>query len=275
MSKSLKFAFIFSTLTLAMVLSIGCGDDDGGGVIPGTPDSGITLPGADAAVESCDTVTQDCEAETDKCSVNVEVPATGAVWSTTCRPITGSLELGAMCMRDPSVGNPGVGKDNCAEGLYCTARGNPDGDVTPEARVCRRFCQSTAGCTGGGANFTCMQLTTNLTPATGICIDSCAPLGTGTCVEGAWCTPQSDIQGMTKGECTEAGTAEVNTECAGTITCGANLICVTSTMGETMTNVCRAVCDLAATPAFPCAMGETCSPIGGFPADYGVCTPNV
>ncbi len=277
MKKSFQFALILGTLMTMALLAGACSDDSGPKGLPGTPDSGIVLPMPDAApAMSCDPLAQNCTAATDKCSLDLTQSATAATWGESCRPQTGMVAAGAMCARSME-GAPGVGKDNCAKGLYCTAIGNFAADTSAAARVCRTFCRSNSQCTVG-THPACFQLTAMRNPDTGFCVDSCNILADdGICTGGTWCEPSRSMEGQALGLCSTAGTAAVGETCGGmpVVDCQKGSVCITT--NSTMMSACAAWCDIVADPTmakFPCPANFTCKAFGNGPTDFGICSAN-
>ncbi len=274
MKKSLQFAFVLGHLACATLLFGACGGDESSPVIAHPPpDASVVLPDA----QGCDPLTQDCTAETEKCSIDLSQPDdTTSIWATTCRAITGTVAVGEHCTRS-AEGAPGVGKDNCVEGGYCTAIGDLAGNVDATARVCRTFCRSSGSC---DKTQTCLALTSGLTPNTGICVNRCnIMVDDGTCTGGAWCAARLNFENQSAGFCVKTGTAAVGATCSDTINCVSKALCVTSTPagGGAPTSACRASCDIVVDPAvpmFPCEAGFTCKPFTMGPTDWGFCAPN-
>ena len=260
MRKSFQFAFVIGQLLLATSFVTACGGDDSPPIAPSIDGGGIVLP-----PESCDIATQDCTGPTEKCTVALNDANMTMPWSSICR-VAGTVGVGEMCLRE-AEGSPGVGRDNCAKGLYCTAFGTPSGDVTPASRKCRVFCRGGAAC--GGEEF-CRPLTTGTTPVDGICIPKCTPITGTECTDGAWCVPISDYEMTTVGECTKPGTATAGQPCSAEdmIECAANHICIVK-MADPNNPICASLCDAAGN--LPCTAPQVCQGLNGFPADFGVC----
>jgi hypothetical protein len=258
-----KSLIVIGLTCLALTACGSSGDDDD--ILP-TPDAGVHVgPDAMVVAASCMTDLQDCPDPNQKCTVSID---TSNNWSTVCRDIhENAVGIDVACMRD-SDGNTGVGRDNCDKLGYCTALGNPDGTFGIGFQTCRQFCRATSQCDG---THECMTLT-DLVPADGICIDSCTALGTDTCTDGAWCEPKDNIQLESRGICVKGGTLTLGQTCGGAVAddCATNLLCVSH---PDMTSTCDQVCDLAGTqvtcPQDPVA--TTCTMIGNFATDYGVC----
>jgi hypothetical protein len=268
-----KFAFALLILTFAAPLTGGCGDDG--------PDLLPPLPIYDAAPPSppdagaCDPVAQDC---TDgKCSLDLTQVMNTSTWGATCRAQTGTTALGEHCTR-MAEGAPGVGKDSCASGGYCTAIGDLGGVTDASARTCRSFCLASTSCTKGQ---TCFALTTDLKPRdVGICVNTCDIRETGTCTAGAWCSFVVNIEQGSAGQCQPIGPAAIGANCDATTNCVENAICITTTPqgGGDPTNACREVCDVVAGDAGPkhaCPANFTCRALSSGPTDWGICSPNM
>jgi len=259
MRKSFNLAFVTGQLLLAILLASGCGDD-GPGIQPSIDGGGIVLP-----PESCDIATQDCTGADQKCTVALDDQNMTMPWSSVCRT-AGTVALGEKCIRE-AEGAPGVGRDDCAKTLYCTAFGTLSGDVSPDSRRCRLFCRGGAAC---GAEEFCRPLTTNTAPIDGICIPKCTPITGTECTDGSWCVPISDYDMATVGECNKPGTATAGQPCSSEdmIECAANHICIVK-MADPDNPVCAALCDAAGN--LPCTAGLECQGLNGFPPDFGVC----
>jgi hypothetical protein len=279
--KSLSFALAFVHLSLGGAVLAACGDDGADPIPPSVIYDAAPTPPDAAPVVTCDPLTQDC-ADSSKCSLDLTQTMTGgsttSTWGATCRAQTGTVALGAHCTRVAS-GAPGVGKDDCDKGGYCTAIGDLGGNVDATARVCRSFCNSSSSCSKGEG---CFSLTTMLQPKdVGLCVPTCTILGAG-CTGTAWCTPtlslENSLPGPAIGTCTASGPAAVGAPCDSTTTCVSGSTCITSTLNGVSTSACRAVCDLVAPDAgpanAPCATGTTCKALNGFPADWGFCSPS-
>jgi hypothetical protein len=265
-----KFAFAF-LLIFAAPLVGACGSDDPPEIPPSPTFDAAPPPAPDAG--TCDPLAQDCTGA--KCSLDLTQVNNTSTWGATCRAQTGTIVIGEHCAR-VADGAPGVGKDNCAAGGYCTAIGDLGGVTDASARVCRSFCLASSSCS---KDQTCFALTTGLLPRdVGICVNTCTILGTGTCTAGAWCAFTTNIETGSAGQCETIGPAGIGATCDTTTACVEGAICITTTpQGGEPSNACREICDIVTAPAVPthpCPANFTCGALSSGPPDWGICQPN-
>lgn len=224
----------------------------------------MTKPSADAGIqrdaappqETCSTVVQDCmNPLKPKCTIVFE----GVEIDTECVAQAGTVGRDQSCTRT-NPGNPGVGRDDCAMGLFCSGMGFPQ-DMSGAAtmRACREFCYEGSTCAAGEA---CAALD-NLTPQNGLCMKTCALFGAD-CAAGTSCSISSLTgEEMYVGLCRSTGTAAAGAACESSTDCQANLQCL---FGDHGSGACGSLCD----EAHPCSAGS-CMAIPGLPAAGGFC----
>lgn len=224
---------------------------------PGLPDTG---PGPDASLnpEECNTTQQNCQDPVlSKCTVIFN----GATFETECLEPTGMLAEGDTCVRD-AEGNPGVGHDPCAAGLFCSGIALPTGP--PPERACRKFCDSDLNCTV--ALQKCLSLDGD-GPLQGICVPTCTLFDSATCVDpvNMSCSISINNNGADgMGTCRMNGIKVAGNACAGSQECSPNMNCISDGAGG---GICANLCDAA----HACPAGESCTAVPPLPNGGGFC----
>lgn len=212
------------------------------------PDAGeatadASVPPDATTTASCDPVAQDCPDEA-KCSF---VDPEGDGFDRACVAEQGAGAAGEPCTR-AAAGDPGLGRDDCAPGLFCTYIGVPP----PSAggtRLCRPVCDEATPCPDG---LTCARLAE--APAQGMCGPACAPFA-GTCADGMTCAdPWTGLDGAQFLTCRMPGVTPTGGACGHSEDCPADHVCA----GFPGAEQCLALCD----DAHPCAAGTCVRPEG-------------
>jgi hypothetical protein len=237
------------TLSLFLVLSVGCGGSNnngtgGNGSAGGSGSSGSDMSaggsaggggsssdggaGPDMRMPACSVPNQTGCPTGDKC-----VPGKGGG---SC-VANGTVGEGAACTVDQTTY-----QDNCLSGFICddTVASNP---------VCRKICTADATCTTAG------QACAAYSSKYGVCLPSCTPGGTD-CATGTDCsTAVDDISSTQTTEngffvCKTTGTGAEFTACQGDTDCAAGLEC--DSTGQQGIYWCVPNCNTAtACPAAP------------------------
>jgi len=214
-------------------------------------DCGYTQSCEERCSVGCDAVKQDC---TDPANPKCSFVTSGADTVARCVPRTGSGALGQACTRVAQDAS-GVGRDDCASGLFCSGLSLASG------RVCRTLCSKTADC---GAGQGCLELTTKARPAGGMCFASCTLFGA--CGGGGQsCTPAFGTDVATTTYCRASGTGTLGTVCTRNEDCVANSWCFADSSGQQLT--CHAVCDAS----HACPSPKTCYPAAPLANGGGIC----
>jgi hypothetical protein len=259
-SSWLGFAFVAIGL-------VGCGGSDSTPdriIIGDTPDAGGET--ADANVgpdavpfqEECNTTTQNClNPDTPKCTMIV----VGDMVETECVEQTGTVAADEVCVR-VSEGNGGVGRDDCAIGLFCSGLGlppPPSQGVPPPERRCREFCDSNLDCV---TSQKCLSLD-GTGPVQGLCVPFCALFGSDCDAVAAnmSCSLIGNNDGATAfGICRGNGTVPHGGACMSNLDCQPNMNCISD-------GTCAALCD----NTHACPGGTSCTPVSGVENGGGFC----
>lgn len=202
--------------------------------------------GAPDLARRCDPRTQDCADPLQKCTITGYEENTGAP-ITTCLKPTGMRGEGADCTRK-SDDLSGIGRDDCAPGLFCSALGALAASG-PQHHRCRRYCGSDDTCPG---NTRCINISEP--HLYGVCIPTCEPFAP--CPDNLDCANAlPDIDGLSAAlVCRVPGPKTTGMECQSDLDCASNLLC------NILINPrrCIPLCDTN----HPCTEG-TCSEIPG------------
>ncbi len=248
---------------LVLALSA-CGGDDGSAAdrriievidAAALPDMG---PPADASLfmEECNTTTQNCQnPATPKCTFIVS----GGALETECLAETGTVGESMTCLRT-SEGDPGVGHDDCAIGLWCSGVALPTGP--PPVRACRKMCSSNGDCTIAGEE--CLSIDGS-GPLAGFCLPTCTLFDTATCMANMSCSININIDNTNgMGLCRMNGTKVAGNPCAAHSECSPNMNCISDGAGG---GICANLCDAA----HACPAGEACTAVPPLPNQGGFC----
>ncbi len=247
-----------ASLCLALLTSVGCGDDatsttgsgggsdgSGGGTTTastgGAGTGGSTLDGPGPG-ETCDVFAQDCaDPAAPKCTVDFVDPTE---LPSTCQAALGDAALGDLC--DRPDGTPGI--DTCAPGLFCGLLGQPLSN--PQTRACLEDCNEPTDC---GADEFCFRLGGPAAPDArlyGVCTGTCDPFDASPCpVSLTRCVPALTIAGAIGWACVPAPASAAEGEaCMSDLDCGPLLGC------DPASQLCAPSCD----DTHPCTPPATC-----------------
>lgn len=227
---------------------------------------GSPTPKRNPDAKRVDEVCLDCAAG-EKC-VPGERPDSPFSISYACLP-AGTVEPGGDCEIQAS------GLDDCVADAMCTTTGVADSDPNAETvhRVCRQYCATDEDCPRMAEGMSLCRrfeaaasnLPTPVLPG-GICVETCTPFGTDCGPTGTCAALGNHVDGGNAFlTCHFSGPASDGQDCEGHHDCGAELACVTRTMGLFRTTKCEQLCDAD----HLCGLGQ-CEPIVG---SVGLCVP--
>lgn len=234
---------------------------------------------------ACPAGTESQDAQRTRCTLLRSSPG---VASAQCVHQYGTQPEGNQCQLlfadDPSGGGSGGLNANfpledrtCNAGLVCHnfAMATPLAYAVAADGVCRLFCKADTDCGSGqrcldAFNGNVTTATVSVAPKTGVCVPTCAVLGSPTgCDVGLACTIADNIAANTgQGLCVAPGNA-VETGCNAKNLCAAGFACIP----DGSFRACKKVCKLSSGNA-ACVVGETCvaSPLVLAEADVGICS---